>query len=175
MKQGKILKTIRFKRGKIVSLEPFSLEKYKEFYQLYLSSKSSWENFLLLPITQEEGAKKFIAQQYNDDHFSGYFVIDNQTKKMVGFILGEEIDNNSIMRSRAIGTQYQHQGYGYEAAQLFENIMKKAGYASITLSCNIENFRAKELLLRDGYQYLKNEHIQYGSVFADFQFFLKQL
>lgn len=175
MKQGKILKTVRSKRGRLVSLEPFSFDKCKEFYQLYLASKSKWEKFLILHFYNIDDAKKFIAQQYKNDNFTGYFVINNATQKMVGFIFGDEISNSSIMRTRATGYEYEKSGYGYEATQLFEALMRKAGYSSITLSCDAENRRSKELLLRDGYQYEKTEHIRLGFVSMDLQLYSKQL
>lgn len=175
MKEGKILKTVRSKRGRLVSLEPFSFDKCKEFYQLYLTSKSEWEKFLILHFYNIDDAQKFIAQQYNNDKFTGYFVINNATQKMVGFIFGDEISNHSIMRTRATGCAYERQGFGYEATQLFESLMKKAGYSSITLSCDVENRRSQELLLRDGYHYEKTEHLQLGFMSMDFLFYSKQL
>ena len=175
MKQGKILKTVCSKKGKLVSLVPFSFDRYKEFYQLYLTSKSEWEKFLVLHFKNIDDAKKFISQQYNNDRFIGYFVILNETNKMVGFILGDEVENNSIIRTRATATEYENKGYGYEATQLFENIMRKAGYSSIILSCDAENTRSQKLLLRDGYQFQKTEHIQIGFVSMNFIFYKKNL
>ncbi len=176
MKQGKILKTIRSKKGKLVSLEPFSFDRYKEFYQLYLTSKTEWEKFLVLHFQNIDGAKNFVAQQYNNDRFTGYFVILNETNKMVGFIFGDEVEGNSIVRTRATATAYEHKGYGYEATQLFEAIMRKAGYKSITLACDAENLRSKELLLRDGYHYLSTEPIRVGAIVVEeLMFYSKQL
>lgn len=175
MKQGKILKTVRQKHGKKVSLEPFSLNRLKEFEQLYQASKSEWEKFLVLHFKTLEDTKKFITQQYSNDRFTGYFIIQNETNKLIGFIFGDELKNGSIMRTRATGQGYEHQGYGYEATQLFEALMKKAGYTSITLSCDAENQRSKELLLRDGYQYERTEHVNLFNVAMDFMFFSKNI
>ena len=173
MKKGKILKTVRCKRGKTVTLEPFSLSRLKEFYNLYLSSKSEWEKFLVLHFKNIDDAKIFIAQQFTNDKFTGYFVIHNETDKLLGFIFGDEVNNNSILRSRATGFGYEGKGFGYEATQLFENLMQKAGYSSIILSCDAENTRSKELLLRDGYKYDKTEHFSIASVSLDLLFFSK--
>ena len=94
---------------------------------------------------------------------------------MVGFILGDEINSDSIMRTRATGEEYENLGYGYEATQLFEALMKEAGYLSIRLSCEEDNLRSKELLLRDGYQYNRSVRVSVPGVSLKFDFFSKQL
>lgn len=175
MKKGKILKTIRSKRGKVVSLEPFSFNRCKEFYQLYLASKPEWEKFLVLHFSNLDDAKNFIAQQYNNDKFTGYFVVNNETRKLLGFIIGDELNSCSIIRTRATGSAYKHQGYGYEATQLFEAIMRKAGYESVILYVDAENKLSRELLQRDGYQYEKTEHLSIGFVFTDLLVYSKKL
>ena len=176
MKTKKIQKTVLFQKGKLVSLEPFSFERCEEFYQLYLTSKTKWEKFIVLHFDNINDAKRYIAQQFSNDRFTGYFVINNSTNKMVGFIFGDESgDGTAILRTRATGCEYENMGYGFEATQLFESLMRKAGYSSIKLACDTDNQRSKKLLLRDGYVYNETVHIPYWGGSLDLEFYSKQL
>lgn len=175
MKTGKILKTLRSKRGKLVSLEPFSFKKEREFYQLYQTSKLDWEKFLVLHFKNIDDAHAFIAQEYDNDMFTGYFITNNETKKMVGFVFGDQDARNSIMRTTAIGCEYQKSGYGSEAMRLFESIMAKAGYEYVKVACDADNQRAKEIVVKNNFVYSETEHFCLGPVSMDLMIYSKLL
>ena len=175
MKTGKILKTLRAKRGKVVSLEPFSFKREREFYHLYLASKSDWERFLVLHFSDIGDAHEFIAQEYSNDKFTGYFVINNETQKMVGFVFGDDIGNGAIMRSTAIGREYQKSGYGSEAMFLFESIMTKAGYTYVKVACDAENACAQKIMDKTNYIHEKTENINLGPVSLNLKIYSKLL
>lgn len=161
MKSEKLLKTIRPVCGEKVCLEPFSLGRLNEFYELYQKSKAKWEKFLVLHFRSIAEAARYINQQMGDK-FTGYFILEKFSDKMVGFILGDEIEGDVISRSRAIGGEYEGRGYGYEANKLFEQLMKEAGYNALLLFCDEDNIRSQKLLQRDNCILVETKKIAYG-------------
>ena len=129
MKSEKLLKVYPLSGDKVV-LELFSLARSAEFYSLYQNAKSSWEKFIVMHFKSIFEANNFISQQFNNDDFVGFFIIDKKTNKLVGFILGDEIGARVLSRTSAIAPEFEGQGDVYESRKLFEQWIKTGGYES---------------------------------------------
>lgn len=175
MKSQKLLKTIRPAEGANVCLEPFSLRRLREFCSLYLCNRSKWEQFLVLHFKNLNEIESFITQQSRNDKFTGYFIVEKSSGKLIGFILGDELEHDGICRTRAIAAEFEGRGYAFEAAQLFEKIVKEAGYEAVILSCDSINKHVKELALRGGYQKIKTQKFTNGPVSMDLDIYIKIL
>lgn len=114
-----MIKTIKRKRisGEKVLLEPFCLEKAKEFFELYQTSSFEWNRFIALGFASEEQAKSYITQQMKQEFTSAFFIIEKASGKMVGFIWGDSLSAEFVARTRAIGVAFR--GRGYLMRQIF--------------------------------------------------------
>lgn len=174
MKSQKLLNTLRFIEGEKVCLEPFSYKRLLSFYSLYKTSRQKWEQFIVLHFHGIDDVKRFIAQQTQKDYFSGYFILEKKSFKLVGFLLGDEISASEIAITYAIGSQYEGRGYAYEARQLFEKLSKKADYTSIISFCDAENVHRNKLI-QDGYLKESTQKISLGSCSMNIDIYRKLL
>jgi len=161
MKSEKLLKVYPLSGDKVI-LEPFSLARLNEFYSLYQNAKSGWEKFIVLHFKSIFEANKFIAQQFTNDNFVGYFIVEKTTNKLIGFVLGDEIAADALARTIAIAPEFEGRGYAYEAITLFEQWMKSVGYEDLAVFCDAENERNIKLLERDGCHLVYKEKLGDG-------------
>lgn len=147
------MKKIKRKRlaGEKVLLEPFCLEKAKEFFELYQTSREVWNKFITLGFERYEDALVYIAQQIKQDMTMAHFIIEKVSGKMVGFILGDRLNERLVARTRAVGVAFEGQGYAYEAGLLFDRLANKAGFVGEVDFIEKENSHAIDLAKRDGF------------------------
>lgn len=175
MKSEKLQKTLCCAYGEKVFIEPFTLKRLAEFYALYQVSRYKWERFITLFFRSPLDAGAYLNQQVQNDHFTGFFVVEKKTDKLVGFILGDELSTEEVSLTRAIGCQYERRGYAYEAKQLVEQLLKKAGYKYVGGICDASNTRSIELLCRGGYHLVHTQKIAVASVVLTLEFYRKCL
>jgi len=158
MKSEKLLRVYPLSGDKVV-LEPFLLGRLNEFYSLYQKAKSSWEKFIVLHFDSIVATAQFIAQQFTNDYFVGYFIVEKTTNKLIGFVLCDEIAAYALARTIAIAPEFEGRGYAYEARTLFEQWMKSVGYEDLAVFCDAENERNIKLLERDGCHLVSKEKL----------------
>lgn len=174
MKSEKLLTVYPLSGDKVI-LEPFSLARLNEFYSLYQNAKSGWEKFIVLHFKSIFEANNFIAQQFNNDGFVGFFIIDKKTNKLVGFILGDEVEVVALARTTAITPEFEGQGYVYEARKLFEQWVKTVGYETLLEFCDAENVRNIKLLERDDWTLHSKQKLGVGAFSMEMCCYIKQL
>ena len=161
------------KVGELVTLEPFSFNRFKEFYDLYLKTKETWEEFLFLGFEDALDVKEFIGDQYKNHLFAGFFIIENTSNKLVGFIIGEQdVEENVVMSTFAIAQEFERKGYASETLFLFEVLMKSVGCEMLLNGCGLKNDACKSLFEKSGYLYLGAVSFY---VFAELDFYFKKL
>ncbi len=173
MGKMKIRQSTSRKVGRLVTLEPFSFNRFKEFYELYLRTKETWEDFLFLGFEGACDVKKFINEQYKNQLFAGFFVIENTSNKLVGFIIGEQDEEDDVvMCAFAIAQEWERNGFATEALCLFEELMRGVGCEMVLNGCYLKNEACKNLLKKSGYHYLRTVS---WYVFAELDFYFKKL
>lgn len=175
MKSEKLQKTICRMCGERISLKPFSLKQLNEFYKLYLTSQSKWNEFISLCFKSIRDAEIYLKQQTEEDFFTGYFITEKTTGKLVGFILGDELDDNSISVTFAIGQKFGHRGYARDALKLFEGQMKNAGYKNVIAFCDGENRISENILRRADYHWAASQKIPLEPCAMELKVWDKQL
>lgn len=148
------MKKIKRKRlaGEKVLLEPFCLEKAKEFFELYQTSRNEWDKFITLGFVCYEQAKAYITRQINQDMTMAHFIIEKRSGKMVGFVLGDKFDEAFVAQTRAVGVAFEGQGFAYEAGLLFDKLARKAGFIAEVAFIEKENSHAIDLAKRGGFE-----------------------
>ena len=174
MKSEKLLKVYPLSGDKVL-LEPFSLERLNEFYSLYQNAKSSWEKFIVLHFKSIFEASVFISQQFNNDNFVGFFIVEKTTNKLIGFVFGDEVETDTLVRTTAIAPEFEGIGYAYEARTLFEQWMKSVGYNVLAGFCDAENERNIKLLKKDGWNLVLKKKFWYGAHTIEMCYYIKPL
>lgn len=175
MSEQKIYHVAIRKIGKLVTLEPFSFNRLREFYRLYQKTSESWEEFLFLGFNDGYDVREFINQRFTNPLFTGFFIVVD--RKVVGFILGEcdEVDDKVVMITYAVAKEFENKGYASEAIQMFEELLKDADFSVILSGCTSDNVKSKHLMEKSGYQYLETRTMQFVFDKVDMDYYFKVL
>lgn len=175
MKSEKLQKAVCTVLGEKVFIEPFSLERLAEFYALYLNSRFKWEKFITLHFQSLLEAGKYLNQQVQNDCFIGFFVVEKDTNKLAGFILGDEVSQTEVSLTFAVGESYEGKGYIFEARKLMEHLLKSVGFKYAEAICDVDNIRCTTLLCRGGYCLVHTQKIDIGMLSMVLKFYRKKL